>query len=214
MVRDITEKKMIEFELNESELKRKENEFRLSSILENTTALIFIKDLEGRYTMMNKRFKEVFGLTDEKVIGKTDYDFNPKELADHYRQLDAEVLAGLKPIESEELIETASGSRNLLLVKFPLLDDKQRPFGISGIATDITERVESLRQLEIALKHAEEAHELQEQFLANISHEIRTPMNGIHGMTSLLLDTPLNEEQKEFTTMIQRSVNNLTATRE
>ena len=211
MVRDITEKKMIELELSRSELKRKENEFRLSSILENTTALIFIKDLQGRYTMVNKRFKSVFGLTDEMVIGKTDYDFNPKERADHYRELDAQVIATLKPIESEEMIETINGRQNLLLVKFPLLDDKQRPFGISGIATDITERTESRRQLEAALKNAEEAKQLQEQFLANMSHEIRTPMNGIHGMTSLLLDTPLNEEQREFATMIQRSVNNLTA---
>jgi PAS domain S-box-containing protein len=211
MVKDITEKKNIEFELTQSEWKRKENEYRLTSILDNTTTLIFIKDLEGRYIMVNNRFKEVFGLTDEMVINKTDYDFNSKERADHYKQLDGEVLAGLRPIESEELVETAEGKRNLLLVKFPLLDDKQRVFGISGIATDITERVQSHHALEQALMHAKEAKELQEQFLANMSHEIRTPLNGIQGMTSLLLETQLTDEQKEFTTMIKRSLNNLVA---
>ncbi len=211
MVRDITEKKMIEEELGKSELKRKENEFRLSSIIENTTALIFIKDLQGRYIMVNKRFKKVFGLTDEMVINKTDYDFNSAERADHYKRLDEEVIKTLTAIESEELIETTEGKMHLLLVKFPLLDDKQQAFGISGIATDITERTESRLQLESALKKAEEAKELQEQFLANMSHEIRTPMNGIHGMTTLLLETPLNNEQKEFASMIKRSLNNLTA---
>ena len=211
MVKDITERKEIEFELDQSELKRKENEYRLNAILDNTTTLIFIKDLQGRYIMVNKHFKEVFGLTDEMVINKTDHDFSPKELADHYKKLDEEIITGLKFIESEELVETSQGKRNLLLVKFPLLDDKQNVFGISGIATDITERVQSRQELEVALKNAEDAKQLQEQFLANMSHEIRTPLNGIQGMTSLLLGTKLTEEQKDFTDMIILSLNNLVA---
>jgi len=60
-----------------------------------------------------------------------------------------------------------------------------------------------------AIKDAEEARGMQEQFLANMSHEIRTPMNGIQGMTNLLLDTSLTEQQKEFATIIKRSVSNL-----
>ncbi|HZE83352.1 MAG TPA: ATP-binding protein, partial [Puia sp.] len=60
-----------------------------------------------------------------------------------------------------------------------------------------------------AIKDAEEAKGMQEQFLANMSHEIRTPMNGIQGMTNLLLDTSLTEQQKEFATIIKRSVSNL-----
>jgi len=209
MVKDITEQKEIEFELNQSELKRKENEYRLRAILDNTSTLIFIKDLQGRYTMVNKRFKEVFALTDEMVINKTDYDFSPKEIADHYKALDEKIISTLTFIESEELVETSQGKRNLLLVKFPLLDDKQNIFGISGIATDITERVQSRQELEAALIKAEDAKQLQEQFLANMSHEIRTPLNGIQGMTSLLLETKLSDEQHEFTNMIKRSLNNL-----
>jgi signal transduction histidine kinase len=67
------------------------------------------------------------------------------------------------------------------------------------------------RQLEVALRNAEDAKELQEQFLANMSHEIRTPLNGIQGMTTLLLETDLNVEQREFTSTISRSLNNLLA---
>ncbi|MEO7531554.1 MAG: response regulator, partial [Sediminibacterium sp.] len=198
-------------ELDESETARKENEYRLNAILNNTTTLIFIKNLSGHYMMVNQRFKEVFNLTDEMVINKTDYDFNTEEQARHYLKMDEEVMATRKPVQLEEVIETPQGTRTLLLVKFPLVDDKQNVFGISGIATDITERIKVRRQLEVALKNAEEAKELQEQFLSNMSHEIRTPLNGIQGMTALLLETKLDNEQREFTSTISRSLNNLLA---
>jgi PAS domain S-box-containing protein len=204
MVRNITEKKKIELELIKSE-------HRLQSILDNTTALIFIKDLEGRYIIVNKRFKEMLGLTDEMVINKTDYDFNPKEMADRYHKNDLRILKTLRAVESEEVVETTEGRRTLLVIKFPLLDDKRQAFGVSGIASDITEHVEDRIQLQEALKNVKDSKELQEQFLANMSHEIRTPLNGIQGMTSLLLETPLNEDQKDFALMIKHSLNNLTA---
>ncbi len=95
------------------------------------------------------------------------------------------------------------------MIKFPLIDHRRKIFGIGGIATDITDRVLYQQKLIEARKNAEEAKHLQEQFLANMSHEIRTPMNGIQGMTNLLLQTELNSQQKEFTGMIKRSVNNL-----
>ncbi|MBL0882812.1 MAG: PAS domain S-box protein [Chitinophagaceae bacterium] len=209
MVRDITEKKKIELELKESELRRKENQLRLEAILENTTSLIFIKGLDGRYITINKRFKEVMGVTDEMVIGKTDYEFSEKEAGDHYKRLDEEVISTRKPVETEEWIFGPEGRKNLLVIKFPLIDHRKKIFGIGGIATDITDRVLYQQKLIEARKNAEEAKQLQEQFLANMSHEIRTPMNGIQGMTNLLLQTELNGQQKEFTSMIKRSVNNL-----
>jgi len=209
MVKDITEKKKIELELKESEQRRKENQLRLEAILENTTSLIFIKNLEGRYIMINRRFREVMGVTDEMVIDKTDYDFSEKETADHYKRLDDEVISTRKPVESEEWIYGPEGRKNLLVIKFPLIDHRKKIFGISGIATDITDRVLYQQKLIEARKNAEEAKQLQEQFLANMSHEIRTPMNGIQGMTNLLMQTELNSQQKEFTGMIKRSVNNL-----
>ncbi|MFZ6026025.1 MAG: PAS domain S-box protein [Bacteroidota bacterium] len=209
MVKDITEKKKIELELKESEQRRKENQLRLEAILENTTSLIFIKNLDGRYIMINRRFREVMGVSDEMVINKNDYDFSEKETADHYKRLDDEVISTRKPVESEEWVYGPEGRKNLLVIKFPLIDHRRKIFGISGIATDITDRVLYQQKLIEARKNAEEAKQLQEQFLANMSHEIRTPMNGIQGMTNLLMQTELNSQQKEFTGMIKRSVNNL-----
>lgn len=209
MVKDITEKKKVEQELSESEKIRTENEYRLNAILDNSTALIYIKDLEGRYVMVNKRFKTFFGLSDEMVIGQTDYDFNEIKLADYFKHTDERVIQTLRPLETEELIDTPWGKRNLLLQKFPLLTKDGVLLGVSGIATDVTDKTELQKQTVAALQKAESAQQIQEQFLANMSHEIRTPMNGIQGMTRLLLDTKLTEEQKRFTSIISRSLNNL-----
>lgn len=159
--------------------------------------------------MINRRFREVMGVSDEMVINKTDYDFSEKEAADHFKRLDDEVISTRKPVESEEWIYGPEGRKNLLVIKFPLIDHRRKIFGISGIATDITDRVLYQQKLIEARKNAEEAKQLQEQFLANMSHEIRTPMNGIQGMTNLLMQTELSSQQKEFTGMIKRSVNNL-----
>ncbi|MEP6584571.1 MAG: ATP-binding protein, partial [Ginsengibacter sp.] len=111
--------------------------------------------------------------------------------------------------EFEEIIEMADGKHHFLITKFPLLDAQNKIYGLSGIGTDITERVRYEEQLIQAKKIAEDAKKLQEQFLANMSHEIRTPMNGIQGMTDLLLETNLNEEQVDFTKTIKRSSDNL-----
>jgi signal transduction histidine kinase/AmiR/NasT family two-component response regulator len=114
-----------------------------------------------------------------------------------------------KSLEIEEVVEHNGKQVHLLSIKFPLLDNNGRQIGIGGIATDITERVNYQQQLIAATREAHKAKEMQEPFLANMSHEIRTPMNGIQGMTDLLLDTKLSDQQKEFARIIKRSVNNL-----
>lgn len=209
MVKDVTAEKEIQAALAASEQRRKENEYRLTAILENTRTLIFIKDLQGRYITVNRRFREVFNLTDEMVIGKTDRDFNSEERAAHYARMDSQVIAGAGHIESEELVETPGGTMHLLLAKFPLLDEDGKLFGISGIATDITESVNNRKQLENALRETKEAKEIREQFLAGISHETRTPLNGIEGATRLLAETQLDQQQKELVSMIGRSAERL-----
>ncbi|HEY6902604.1 MAG TPA: ATP-binding protein, partial [Puia sp.] len=191
-----------------AEQKLLENQAWLQSILDNTTSLIYIKDPEGRYVMVNKRFQEVVGVK-EDVIGKSDFDFVPAEAAERYKVLDDTVMKTGKSLEREEVVPSKGADLHLLSVKFPLLDSKGKQIGIGGVATDMTERFHHQEQLVAAIQEAQNAKGMQELFLANMSHEIRTPMNGIQGMTDLLLDTSLTPQQKEFAGIIKRSVNNL-----
>ncbi|MBK5270554.1 MAG: PAS domain S-box protein, partial [Bacteroidia bacterium] len=209
IVKDISERKKIEVEAKKIELEREESQYRLQSILDNTTLIIYIKDLEGRYLLINKTYKEIFHLTDEQAIGKTDFDLLPEAEAQRNFDIDQYVIREQKTIEMEETISQAEGTQNLLLVRFPLFDKNQKIYGVGGIATDNTERFLYGQHLIEAKGKAEMAEQLQEQFLANMSHEIRTPMNGIIGMTNILMDSSLNEEQKDFVQVIKKSSDNL-----
>jgi PAS domain S-box-containing protein len=193
----------------QAEGRLKENQAWLQSILDNSTSLMYIKDPDGRYIMVNLRFREMLQLGDTDIIGRTDHEFSDPDAADHYKLLDDEVMRTGKSLEIEEVVEHDGKRVHLLSIKFPLLDNNGRQIGIGGIATDITERVNYQQQLIAATREAHKAKEMQELFLANMSHEIRTPMNGIQGMTDLLLDTSLTGQQKEFARIIKRSVNNL-----
>jgi PAS domain S-box-containing protein len=193
----------------QAEGRLKENQAWLQSILDNSTSLMYIKDPDGRYIMVNLRFREMLHLGDTDIIGRTDHEFSDRDAADHYKLLDDEVMRTGKSLEIEEVVEHDGKRVHLLSIKFPLLDNNGRQIGIGGIATDFTERVNYQQQLIAATRDAHKAKEMQELFLANMSHEIRTPMNGIQGMTDLLLDTSLSGQQKEFARIIKRSVNNL-----
>ena len=209
VIKDISEKKEMEEVVRKYEVALVQNQERLQSILDNATSLIYIKDLDGKYLLINKQFKEVLNVTESAIIGKTDFDFTNPVQAQRFKETDEKVLNTCKPVELEEIIEVEGEKHTLLITKFPLVNAQNKVYGISGIATDISERVLQLEELKEAKKIAEEAKSLQEQFLANMSHEIRTPMNGIQGMTDLLLDTSLTENQNDYAKTIKRSADNL-----
>ncbi|MGM8363345.1 PAS domain S-box protein [Flavobacterium sp. ARAG 55.4] len=125
-----------------------ENQQLLQSIIDNTSNPIFIKKLNGEYLLVNKHFDTLFGTENDKIIGKTDLDFLPKETAEIYRNSDLEVAKKLVELKSEETIQEKDGPHTYLAVKFPLFDAKGRIYAIGGISTDITER----KKLEDSLK--------------------------------------------------------------
>lgn len=209
IVKDITEKRKIEAELKKIESQREENEFRLQSILDNTPLIIFIKDLEGRYLLANKSYRDAFNFTREQIMGKTDFDLVAENDAKRYKEIDEYVIAKQKNVEIEETIQHGDTTKNLLIVKFPLFDKNNNIYGIGGIASDITERYLYGMHLIEAKSKAEMAEQLQEQFLANMSHDIRTPMNGIIGMTNILLSTSMSDEQRDFLQVIKKSSDSL-----
>lgn len=123
----------------------------IQSIIDNTSSPIFIKKINGEYVLINKQFESLFHISNEEIIGKTDHDFLPKEVADGYRNSDLEVAKALRELKTEEIIQQEDGPHTYIAVKFPLYDSAGSIYAIGGILTDITER----KKVEESLKMAD-----------------------------------------------------------
>ncbi len=187
---------------------RKRADAFLQSIVENLPISVFLKDAKTLRTLMhNAGAEEVTGLSRAEVIGKCDHDFLPKEEADLFAAKDREALATGRLIDiPEETIQTPHRGKRLLHTrKVPIFDENNQPIYLLGISEDITERKAAEEELRHAKEAADEANRAKSSFLATMSHEIRTPMNAVIGMSNLLLDTPLNLEQRDFVQTVRNS---------
>ena len=142
--------------LEQSEDAQRLSEQRLKAVLDNTTAVIYTKDIEGRYLLVNRRFEQLFGITRQEVVGKTDYDLFPREAADAFRANDLKVAQTGEPLEIEEKVPQEDGLHTYISVKFLLRDPDARPYGVCGISTDITQLKQAERELRRAHSELEE----------------------------------------------------------
>jgi PAS domain S-box-containing protein len=118
----------------------RESEGRIQAILDNSTAVVYLKDTESRFLLVNRRFETLFHIPRSQVVGKTNHDLFPKEWADAYRANDRKVLESKAPLEFEEVVPHDDGIHTFLSIKFPLCTSEGVVYGICGIDTDITER--------------------------------------------------------------------------
>lgn len=118
----------------------RESEQRLQAILENSPTAVYLKDLQGRYILINQETERTTCCSREQVIGKTDHEFLPHAIADQLRANDQEVLNTLTPLVREEVLLREDGLHTYISVKFPLFDAKGVPYAVCGISTEITER--------------------------------------------------------------------------
>jgi len=147
VMQDITEHKAAEGKANE-------NERRLLAFVDNSPALIFIKDLAGRYLLVNSKFAAAFGLKREDIQGKLDQDFSTPEQIEQYRAHDRLILESGQPLDCEEWASLPDGPHCYMLSKFPLTDASGKVTGFCGIATDMTDR----RKVEDALRQSEKRY--------------------------------------------------------
>lgn len=210
-VRDITERKIAEDAL-------RKNQEQLRALVDNVNAVVFLKDLEGRHLLVNRYYEEATGIASADVIGKTDHEVYPREVADHITEIDRKVMETGEILSFEEQVPHTDGSvHDYLTVKIPLKNESGEIYGMCGLATDVTEikvaqgeAEEARLQAEEALKRAEEANRTKSAFLANISHEIRTPLNAILGFTDILSATA-PDHQKGYLEAIKTAGESLLA---
>jgi PAS domain S-box-containing protein len=133
--------------LQQFERALQESESRLQQVLDNSPALIFAKDRDGRYLFVNREFERSSGRTSSQILGRTDDDVFTARFATRFRYNDLRVLHEERAIEFEESVDFGDGPRTYLAAKFPLFDADGSPYAVCGIATDITVR----KQFEDAL---------------------------------------------------------------
>ncbi|HEV2096357.1 MAG TPA: PAS domain S-box protein, partial [Chthoniobacterales bacterium] len=118
-----------------------ETEARLHAIVENANSIILVKDLEGKIILVNQRFAALVGRPKEEILGRTDYDFFPKEMADEFRAHDVEAVRIGAVTEREETVPRSDGGCHTFIAnKFPLRDSNGNIYALCDISTDITER--------------------------------------------------------------------------
>jgi PAS domain S-box-containing protein len=115
------------------------SEERLQNIIDNTTAVIFVKDLDLHYLLVNREFERRHQVQRDQFRGQTDFDILPSEVAEAVRANDRQVIETGVPIQFEETVPSAEGERSHVSLKFLLRDRTGEPYAICGIATDITE---------------------------------------------------------------------------
>jgi len=111
-----------------------------SALIENSSSIIYIKDLDRQYTLVNNIFTQIFDLPRESIINKSDYDIFPKAQSDTQKEEEDKVLNSKFPLQKTDTIEIAGKSHEFLATRFPLIDAQGNPYAIGGILVDITQR--------------------------------------------------------------------------
>ncbi len=142
------------------------SEARLRAILETTTSIIYLKDVAGRYLLVNPQYVESLGIAEAEILGKSDRDFFPEQIAASLISHDQQVLTSKSVLKFEEQALTADNNLHTYIsTKAPLLDEQGEVYAICAISTDISE----LKHTEAELRESAE----RESAILKIVEKIR-----------------------------------------
>ncbi len=179
---------------------------RIAAQIDSASDWIYTVDRSGRITSFNAAGEGITGYSAPEALNL------PFTRMVHPGDLPAfQDYAALAPIASREAltqqfrVQRRDGTEVWVEAKSRPVRQPDGSYQWLGVARDISKRRQIEEELKQAKQTAEQTAQAKSEFLANMSHEIRTPMNGVIGMTNLLLDTPLNQEQRDFTDTIRNS---------
>jgi PAS domain S-box-containing protein len=191
----------------------------LSTMINTLPHQIYVKDRQGRFVTANDTAQRARGVRptagpvsqSQGILGKTDFDFFPYDFANQLHRDEQSVIESGEPLVNGEYLLEADGNRQWISITMvPVISNPGgRVVAVVGLSHDITPRKKIEVELRSAKEAAETANRVKSLFLANMSHEIRTPMNAIIGMTGLVLDGPLADEQRECLDVVHKSADHL-----
>ena len=200
-IRDITKRRKAQEAIKKSEK-------RFKDLIKFSPAGILTHDLEGKVLSVNQSFCALLEYSEEEILSKRIDFYNSRK----YKGTFTAYLKDLKDdkyAEGEVCVRNKKQEKVYLFFTSYLIEEPDAIPYIVCNAQDITKRVLAEKALKKAKELAEESVSMKESFLANMSHEIRTPMNGILGISSLLSKTQLDDKQRNFLNIIQKSADNL-----
>ena len=174
----------------------------LQMIMDNSPAVIYAKDIEGRYIFINQKWADLFDSDKKGAVGKTDYQIFDKEFAEKFRENDLDVLNVGHPVNSEEVAPHEDGPHTYVTVKFPLKDESGKSYAICGISTDITDNIKIKNEksfLEKQLLHTQKIQAIG-QLTGGVAHDFNNLLAVILGYTELSseLFAQNNEQLKSY----------------
>ena len=180
----------------------RESEASYYALVNNLPVCVLRKDLEGRFVFANQAFCDFNDRKLSDVLGKTDFDFSPADVAKTFRADDRKVVETGKQQRRVEVNVNNEHSTWVEVIKTPVHNAQGQIVGTQAIFWDVSEQQRAIAAVRSANEAAQAANRAKSEFLANMSHEIRTPMNAVIGMTELVLGTELTATQREYLTLV------------
>jgi PAS domain S-box-containing protein len=190
--RDITEQK-------ESQEALRQREAYLSALIENQNGYIWLKDLEGKFVLVNNKFAHACSFDSvHQMIGKTELDINSEKRARKYIREDQNVIKNGKTHVTQEKMNGAKGEVWFETYKSPVKDQNGKIIGTTGYSLDITDRKKKVEQVRQLNRKLNDINMQKDKLFSILAHDLRNPFAGSIGMLEMILNEDNNFSESEL----------------